>query len=327
MSQQPLIEVQHLKKHFELRGSLGKKKLIRAVDDVSLDIYAGETLGLIGESGSGKSTLGRCITRLYEPTGGRILFKGQDTAQLNGQALSSYKRSMQIVFQDPSSSLNPSMNVLQLVAEPLDLENKLPKEERVQRVTAMLQQVGLDADALEKYPHEFSGGQLQRIGIARALIVRPEFVLLDEPISALDVSVGAQVINLLQDLQASLGLTMLFVAHDLSMVRHVSHRIGVLYAGRLAELGPAAALYDNPLHPYTQALLKAIPIADPNRARAQQQEHLGGDSPSLSQEVQGCAFARRCPVAMPECHTIRPEPLPVDDGRVVACFKVTGLPE
>ena len=327
MAETPLIEVRNLKKYFTVRGSFGRKRLVRAVDDVTFTIRQGETLGLIGESGSGKSTLGRTITRLYSPTSGAILFKGKDTTNLTGAALSAYKRSMQIVFQDPSSSLNPSMNVLQIVAEPLDLEEPLPKDQRRQRVTEMLLQVGLDQDVLEKYPYEFSGGQLQRIGIARALITRPEFILCDEPISALDVSVGAQVINLLQDLQAQMGLTTLFVAHDLSMVRHISHRIGVMYLGRLVELSPAKPMYDQPLHPYTQALLSAIPIADPREAQAQKRVHLAGDPPSPMEEIPGCAFASRCPLVMPVCRERRPELLPAEEDRLVACFAVTGVPE
>ncbi len=327
MAETPLIEVKNLKKYFSVRGSFGAKKLVRAVDDVSMDIMKGETFGLIGESGSGKSTLGRTITRLYEPTSGEIRFKGQDTAAFKGEALSRYKRSMQIVFQDPYSSLNPSMNVMQLVAESLDLIEKLPRDKRQERVVAMLKAVGLDEDVLEKYPHEFSGGQLQRVSIARALIVNPEFILCDEPISALDVSIGAQVINLLLDLQASMGLTTLFVAHDLSMVRHISHRIGVMYLGRLVEVAPAPLLYDAPLHPYSQALLSAIPIADPRKAHAQRHVPLQGDPPSPMAEIPGCAFASRCPIAMPVCSKQRPELSLVEGGRQVACFAVTGLPD
>lgn len=327
MAEAPFIEVRNLKKYFPVRGSFGRKKLVRAVDDVTLSIYQGETLGVIGESGSGKSTLGRTITRLYEPTGGTILFKGQDTAKFEGKALAGYKRSMQIVFQDPYSSLNPAMNVLQLVAEPLDLVEPLPKEERRARVVDMLRQVGLDEDTLEKYPHEFSGGQLQRVGIARALIVRPEFILCDEPISALDVSIGAQVINLLQDLQASMGLTTLFVAHDLSMVRHISNRIGVMYLGRLVELSPADDLYTHPQHPYSQALLSAIPIADPRKAQQQQRLRLSGDPPSPMQLIPGCAFASRCPLARQACSQVRPVLQDSGNGRQVACFAVTGWPD
>ena len=321
MADTPLIQVRNLKKYFTVRGSFGGKKLVRAVDDVSMDIFQGETFGLIGESGSGKSTLGRTITRLYEPTGGDILFRGQNTALLRGKALSRYKRSMQIVFQDPNSSLNPSMNVLQLVAEPLDLTEKLSREARRERVVHMLQAVGLDGDALEKYPHEFSGGQLQRVGIARALIVNPAFILCDEPISALDVSIGAQVINLLQDLQASMGLTTLFVAHDLSMVRHISQRIGVMYLGRLVEVAQASRLYAQPLHPYSQALLSAIPIADPRRARAQQHLPLKGDPPSPMAYIPGCAFASRCPIAKPRCLSERPQ-LEARGESQVACWEV-----
>lgn len=320
MADTPLIQTEHLQKHFALRGSFGSKKLVRAVDDVTLSIRRGETFGLIGESGSGKSTLGRTITRLYEPTGGRILFQGRDTAGFSGEEMSRYKRSMQIVFQDPYSSLNPAMNVMQLVAEPLDLTEKLPREARRQRVVSMLEAVGLDADVLEKYPHEFSGGQLQRVGIARALIVSPAFILCDEPISALDVSIGAQVINLLQDLQASMGLTTLFVAHDLSMVRHISHRIGVMYLGRLVEVAPAARLYEHPLHPYSQALLSAIPIADPRRARAQQHVPLRGDPPSPMAFLPGCAFASRCPIARPRCQSQRPELREIGESQV-ACWE------
>ncbi len=327
MAETPFIQVRNLKKYFTMRGFFGAKKLVRAVDDVSMDIREGETFGLIGESGSGKSTLGRTITRLHEPTAGQIYYRGQDTSAFTGETLSRYKRSMQIVFQDPYSSLNPSMNVMQLVAESLDLTEKLSREDRRERVMQMLQAVGLDGDVLEKYPHEFSGGQLQRVGIARALIVKPEFILCDEPISSLDVSIGAQVINLLQDLQASMGLTMLFVAHDLSMVRHISHRIGVMYLGRLVEAAPAAQLYSHPLHPYSQALFSAIPIADPNRARAQRRENLSGDPPSPTEEIAGCAFASRCRMVMPVCTQVRPQLKDIGEAHLVSCFAVTGVPQ
>jgi oligopeptide/dipeptide ABC transporter ATP-binding protein len=315
-----LIEARDLKKYFTIRGAMGGSRVLKAVDGVSLSIEKGETFGLVGESGCGKTTLGRTMIRLYDVTGGTLKFDGADITNLNGKALAPYRQRMQIIFQDPYSSLNPFMNVEELISEPLNLREKLSKSDRRDRVMAILQKVGMDESALEKYPHEFSGGQRQRIGIARALVVRPDFVLCDEPISALDVSIQAQVVNMLEDLQAEMGLTYLFVAHDLSMVRHISRRIGVMYLGHMVEISPSKELYRNPLHPYTQALLSAIPIPDPQRAKEVRRIALTGDVPSPSRMPTGCPFQTRCPHAMPKCREVAPELREVSPGHQVACF-------
>ena len=295
-----LIEVKSLSKSFQSRRN-GKKQVTVAVDDVTPDIFKGETMGLLGESGCGKTTLGRTIIRLYEPSGGEIFYKGHEITHLDRKALKPFRRQIQTIFQDPYSSLNPHMDTEQLIGESLDLEERLPAPVRRTRILQMLDRVGLDAAALTKYPHEFSGGQRQRIGIARALITQPEFVLCDEPISALDVSIQAQVVNLLEALQKEMGLTYLFVAHDLSMMRHIAHRIAVMYLGRVVELAPTEKLYTNPLHPYTQALLSAVPIPDPARARVDTRIHLSGDLPSNAASATGCAFASRCPFVTAAC--------------------------
>ncbi len=314
-----LIEAVDLKKYFTIRGAMGASRVLKAVDGVSLAIEKGETFGLVGESGCGKTTLGRTMIRLYDVTGGTLKFEGSDITKLTGRGLSPFRQRMQIIFQDPYSSLNPFMNVEELIGEPLDLKEKLGKRERRERVAQMLEKVGMDESALEKYPHEFSGGQRQRIGIARALVVKPEFVLCDEPISALDVSIQAQVVNMLEDLQAEMGLTYLFVAHDLSMVRHISRRIGVMYLGHIVEISPAKELYKNPLHPYTRALLSAIPIPDPKRAREVKRIALSGDVPSPSKMPSGCPFVARCPHAMPKCSESAPVLKEVSPGHQVAC--------
>ena len=316
-----LIEVKDLKKHFRVRGMLGSAKVVHSVDGVTFSIERGETFGLVGESGCGKTTLGRTITRLYEPTSGQILFEGTDIAPLKGRALSRYKRRMQTIFQDPYSSLNPYMNVEEIVGESLDLSEKLRPKERRERIETMLMRVGLDADTLEKYPHEFSGGQRQRIGIARALVTHPDFVLCDEPISALDVSIQAQVVNMLEDLQQDMGLTYLFVAHDLSMVRHISHRIAVMYSGHIVEISPAKELYTHPAHPYTQALLSAIPIPNPKRAREARRIRLQGDPPDPVAEFTGCPFASRCGRCAPRCTQEPPKLEEVSPGHFAACFE------
>ena len=315
-----LVEVKDLSKWFVTRGTMGKKNTIRAVDGVSFHIEKGETFGLVGESGCGKTTLGRTIVRLYDATAGQILFEGKDIAGLSKEALKPYRRRMQTIFQDPYSSLNPYMNVEQIITEPLNLSQKLSKGDCRARVEAMLREVGMSPDDMEKYPHEFSGGQRQRIGVARALIVQPDFVLCDEPISALDVSIQAQIVNLLEDLQRSMGLTYLFVAHDLSMVRHISKRIGVMYMGQIVEISPAPDLYENPLHPYTRALLSAIPIPDPKKAREQKRAPLQGDPPSPLAAQTGCAFHTRCPAAKPDCARERPALKAYAPGHLAACF-------
>ena len=315
-----LLEAVDLKKYFTIRGAMGGSRVLKAVDGVSLAIEKGETFGLVGESGCGKTTLGRTMIRLYDVTGGTLKFEGNDITNLTGRALSPYRQRMQIIFQDPYSSLNPFMDVEELIAEPLDLREKLGKAERRERIVQMLRKVGMDETALEKYPHEFSGGQRQRVGIARALVVKPEFVLCDEPISALDVSIQAQVVNMLEDLQEEMGLTYLFVAHDLSMVRHISRRIGVMYLGHIVEISPSKELYRSPLHPYTQALLSAIPIPDPKRAKGIKRIALSGDVPSPSKMPKGCPFVTRCPRAMPKCKESAPLLKEVSPGHQVACY-------
>ena len=313
-----LIEVRNLRKTFSIRRG-GHRHETRAVDDVSFDIMRGETLGLLGESGCGKTTLGRTVTRLYEPTSGQIIYDGTDIAPLNRRQLKPWRNRIQTIFQDPYSALNPHMDAESIIAEPLDLKEKLPREVRRDKILGMLEKVGLDADALGKYPHEFSGGQRQRIGIARALITEPEFVLCDEPISALDVSIQAQVVNLLEDLQAQMWLTYLFVAHDLSMVRHISHRIAVMYLGNIVELAPASELYSHPVHPYTQSLVSAIPVPDPARARAVRRVTLSGDVSSLPEQWSGCPFAPRCPYVRSECGESKPALREITPMHMAAC--------
>lgn len=316
-----LIEVSNLKKYFPVKNTFMKseKKFVKAVDDVSFEIRKGETFGLVGESGCGKSTLGRTITRLYDVTDGDIFFEGTNIAKLNKKEMKEYYSKMQIIFQDPYSSLNPYMNVEELINEPLELHTTLTKKERLEKTEYLLETVGLKKSDMEKFPHEFSGGQCQRIGIARAISTEPKFVLCDEPISALDVSIQAQVVNMLEDLQEEMGLTYLFVAHDLSMVRHISDRIGVMYLGNIVEIGKSNDLYKNPLHPYTKALLSSIPIADPKRAKEAVRKVIEGDIPSPMDIPSGCRFHTRCPYAKPICKEISPGIKFVEDGHSVAC--------
>lgn len=316
-----LIEVSNLKKYFPVKNTFMKseKKFVKAVDDVSFEIKKGETFGLVGESGCGKSTLGRTITRLYDVTDGDIFFEGTNIAKLNKKEMKEYYSKMQIIFQDPYSSLNPYMNVEELINEPLELHTTLTKKERIEKTEYLLETVGLKKSDMEKFPHEFSGGQCQRIGIARAISTEPKFVLCDEPISALDVSIQAQVVNMLEDLQEEMGLTYLFVAHDLSMVRHISDRIGVMYLGNIVEIGKSNDLYKNPLHPYTKALLSSIPIADPKRAKEAVRKVIEGDIPSPMDIPSGCRFHTRCPYAKPICKEISPGIKFVEDGHSVAC--------
>jgi oligopeptide/dipeptide ABC transporter ATP-binding protein len=319
---EPLIAVQDLVKEFTLRRSFRPSLRIRAVNGVSFSIVKGETFGLVGESGCGKSTLGRTILRIYKPSSGTIQYSGADITELSGSALAPYRRRMQIIFQDPYASLNPAMQVRDIIAEPLLLKNRLSAGDCDEQVRDMLLQVGMSADDMYKYPHEFSGGQHQRISIARALIVRPEFILCDEPISALDVSIQAQVVNLLEDLQQEFGLTYLFVAHDLSMVRHISRRIAVMYRGEIVEIAAAGEIYEKPLHPYTRALLQSIPVPDPRRARESPPALLEGELPGVSEERQGCTFFSRCPQAQEECRVRRPLLLNAGDGRQAACHRL-----
>ena len=323
-----LLQVQNLKKHFPVRGTgFGPKKVNYAVDGVSLEIKKGETLGLVGESGCGKSTLGRTILRLYNPTDGKIIY---DDVDITTADMLPYRKRMQIIFQDPYSSLDPRMTVGDIVGEPLDIlkangDDKAyaSQKERQQRIVEQLRLVGLNTEHMNRYPHEFSGGQRQRISIARALTIQPEFVVCDEPISALDVSIQAQVINMLIELQKTLSLTYLFIAHDLSVVKYISDRVGVMYLGKMVELASSHDLYKTPLHPYTQALLSAIPIPDPKLNRGNQRILLEGDVPNPIDPPSGCRFRTRCPYAREVCAEKEPVLFEAETGHQVACHKVS----
>lgn len=306
----PLIQVQDLKKHFAIRRGMLRRQVgaIQAVDGVSFDIMQGETLGLVGESGCGKSTVGRSILHLLRPTSGRIVFDNRDLTKMSQGNLRKARRDMQIIFQDPYASLNPRMTVGEIIEEPLIVHNVTKKgSERKERVNELLQLVGLNPYFANRYPHEFSGGQRQRIGIARALATNPSFIVADEPISALDVSIQAQVVNLLDDLKQELGLTYLFIAHDLAMVRYISDRVAVMYLGRIVELSNRDSVYDQPLHPYTQALLSAIPLPDPDKENRRHQIVLEGEVPSPSNPPSGCRFHPRCAYATEVCQEVDPE--------------------
>ena len=322
MSQVPLFEARHIVKEFQVGGGfLGKKKVVHAVDDVSFTVGKGETFGLVGESGCGKSTIGRTILRLHEPTSGQILLEGKDITREN---MRPYRKRMQIVFQDPYASLDPRMTVGDIVAEPLDIyEAYESKAERQAKVLELLGLVGLNSEHMNRYPHEFSGGQRQRVSIARAMALHPDFMVCDEPISALDVSIQAQVINMLMELQQKLGMAYLFIAHDLNVVRHISNRVGVMYLGSLVEVCESGSLYRNPMHPYTQALLSAIPIPDPEVSRSKKRVVLQGDVPSPINPPKGCKFHTRCPYATDICRQQRPETVTVEPGHTCACHKVT----
>lgn len=312
-----LIEVNNLKKYFPVKTGFMKMNYVKAVDDVSFYIEKGETLGLVGESGCGKTTLGRTILRLHEPTEGKIIYKGEDITHVD---MLPYRRKMQIIFQDPYASLDPRMTVGDIIGEALDIHKMYgSKTERRDKINALLDIVGLNTEHANRFAHEFSGGQRQRIGIARALAVDPEFIVCDEPISALDVSIQAQVVNMLEDLQADRGFTYLFIAHDLSVVKHISNRIGVMYLGHMVELAKSNELYRRPLHPYTQTLLSAIPIADPKASRAKQRIILEGDIPSPMNPPSGCTFRTRCPYATEECAQSAPEFKEWEPGHFAAC--------
>ncbi len=312
-----LIEVNNLKKYFPVKTGFMKMNYVKAVDDVSFYIEKGETLGLVGESGCGKTTLGRTILRLHEPTEGKIIYKGEDITHVD---MLPYRRKMQIIFQDPYASLDPRMTVGDIIGEALDIHKMYgSKTERRDKINALLDIVGLNTEHANRFANEFSGGQRQRIGIARALAVDPEFIVCDEPISALDVSIQAQVVNMLEDLQADRGFTYLFIAHDLSVVKHISSRIGVMYLGHMVELAKSNELYRRPLHPYTQTLLSAIPIADPKASRAKQRIILEGDIPSPMNPPSGCTFRTRCPYATEECAQSAPEFKEWEPGHFAAC--------
>jgi oligopeptide transport system ATP-binding protein len=322
--QKKLLEIKNLKKYFNVKkAGFNKKMTVRAVDDVSMDIYKGETLGLVGESGCGKTTLGRTIIRLYEPTSGAIIYDGKtiyDSEKKIAEKMLPYRRKMQIIFQDPSASLDPRMTVGEIVGEALDIHKLCSgKTERIERINHLLEEVGLNTEHSNRFPHEFSGGQQQRIGIARALAVEPEFIVCDEPISALDVSIQSQVVNMLEDLQAELGLTYLFIAHDISVVRHISNRIGVMYLGNLVELAESYELYKNPIHPYTKTLMSAVPIPDPVVTRSRERLILEGDIPSPINPPSGCKFHTRCPYATERCREETPVFKDYGGGHFAAC--------
>ena len=321
---EPLLRVENLKMYFPIRRGVFQTHVgdIKAVDDVSFDVFKGETMGLVGESGCGKTTTGRAIIRIYMPTAGHAYFNGIDLAALKGSDLRLMRRKMQMIFQDPYASLNPRMSVAGIVGEPLAVHNIAAGKERQEMVDELLHLVGLNPALKNRYPHEFSGGQRQRIGLARSLALNPDLIICDEPISALDVSIQAQVVNLLVRLQQKLGLTYIFIAHDLSMVRHISRRVAVMYLGKIVELTDRNTLYSNPLHPYTQALLSAVPVPDPVIEEKRQRILLEGDLPSPANPPQGCNFNTRCPVAIDKCFEVEPEFLEVEPGHRVACHLV-----
>ena len=317
----PLVEVKHLKEYFNINVGAFKTKPLKAVDDVSFYINTGETLGLVGESGCGKTTVGRTLLHLYKPTAGEIYYNGKLIE--TKEDIKEFRKKATMVFQDPYSSLNPRMTVSDIIGEPLDVHKLYTtKEERQDRILELMNHVGLNSEHASRYAHEFSGGQRQRIGIARALAVNPEFIVCDEPVSALDVSIQAQVINMFDELREKIGLTYLFIAHDLLVVRHISDRIAVMYLGKMVELADAGEIYERPLHPYSKALISAVPVPDPKIARANQRIALGGDIPSPLNAPSGCPFRTRCPYATEECAASMPEFKEVSKGHFVACHNL-----
>lgn len=322
---QVLVKIEQLKKHFPItQGILIQRQIgaVKAVDGISFEIYKGETLGMVGESGCGKTTAGRTILQLYRPTEGKVYFDGTDITLIKREELRKMRRRMQMIFQDPYASLNPRWTISRIISEPMRVHNLNSGNSRIKRVQELLELVQLNTLFQNRYPHEFSGGQRQRIGIARALASDPDFIVCDEPISALDVSIQAQVVNLLEELQKKFNLTYLFIAHDLSMVRHICSRVAVMYLGVIVELAGRNELYDNPLHPYTQALLSAVPIPDPRETRKRQRIILPGDPPSPVDPPKGCRFHPRCPIAKPVCSQEQPEWREVQPGHWVACHAV-----
>jgi len=320
MSQNPILKVDHVKTYFPVSTSIfAKKKYLKAVNDVSFTVNEHETFGLVGESGCGKSTLGRTIVKIYDPTEGKVFYKDQDVAALKGEDLKKFRKEVQMIFQDPYASLNARMTVGEIIREPMDIHNLYgSRQEREERVSQLLETVGLKPDHIRRYPHEFSGGQRQRISIARTLALDPKFIVCDEPISALDVSIQAQIINLLEKIQDEMNISYLFIAHDLGAVKHISQRIGAMYLGSLVEIGESESLYRNPLHPYTKALLSAIPIPDPQVMRKRAALDLDGEIPSPLNVPSGCPFRTRCPKAMPICAEVKPELQTVGTSQV-AC--------
>ena len=319
-----LVEVKHLKQYFDISTGAFSTKPLKAVDDVSFSIHRGETLGLVGESGCGKTTVGRTLLHLYKPTAGEILFDGKKIE--TKKDILDYRRKSAMVFQDPYSSLNPRMTVSDIIAEPLDVHKMYAtKKEREERVLELMAKVGLNSEHANRYAHEFSGGQRQRIGIARAMAMNPQFVVCDEPVSALDVSIQAQVINMFDELQDQMGLTYLFIAHDLLVVRHISDRIAVMYLGKMVELADAKEIYDHPLHPYTKSLMSAVPLPDPKAARENKRIVLTGDIPSPLNAPSGCPFRTRCPYAKEECAASMPEFKEVQSGHFVACHRLNEI--
>lgn len=312
-----ILEVRNLVKHFPVDNS---DDVVQAVDNVSFDIIAGETLGLVGESGCGKSTVGRCLLRLHEPTSGEVRFEGRNIVGLPNKEMQALRREMQIIFQDPYASLNPRLSIRSIISEPLKIHKIGTKAEQNAKVEDLLAKVGLDPKYADRYPHEFSGGQRQRIGIARALALNPKLIICDEPVSALDVSVQAQVVNLLQELQDEFGLTYLFISHGLAVVEHISNRVAVMYLGKIVEICDAAELYDSPQHPYSKALLSAIPIPDPKHKR--ERIILKGDVPTPINPPSGCRFRTRCPIAIEDCASIDPELREVTPGHFAACIRI-----
>ena len=318
---EPLVKVRDLVKHFPIRGGLMRRQVgaVKAVDGVTFDIYRGETLGLVGESGSGKSTIGRVMLQLDDATDGTIRFDDIELTETTGEKLRKVRPRMQMVFQDPHASLNPRMTVASIIGEPLKEHRAAKRAEKGERIDELLEQVGLEPSHANRYPHEFSGGQRQRIGIARAIALSPEFIVCDEPIAALDVSIQSQVVNLLEDLQADLGLTYLFISHDLSMVRHIADRVAVLYLGKIMEMADVDTLYNDPKHPYTQALLSAVPVPDPEVESTRRRIILEGDIPSPANPPPGCPFNTRCPIAQDRCVAEVPEWRELPSGQWVAC--------